>query len=104
MGATGATIDPGGKTVGVRELRQRASELLDEVTAGRTVTVTRHGRAVARLVAVVQPGDPLEAMVRTGTATRAEDTGDLLDVVGAEPVGDSLPSAALAQLRDEERW
>lgn len=95
---------PPGTTVGVRELRQRASELLGYVELGWTVTVTRNGRPVARLVPAVVPGDPLDVLVTTGAATRAEDTADLLDVVAAAPGAGQLPSVALAQLRDQERW
>jgi prevent-host-death family protein len=37
-------------TIGVRELRQNASEVLREVEAGDTVTVTAAGRPVAKIV------------------------------------------------------
>lgn len=37
--------------VGTYEAKARLSELLDKVEAGETVVITRHGRAVARLVA-----------------------------------------------------
>ena len=37
-------------TIGVRELRQNASEVLREVEAGETVTVTVASRPVARIV------------------------------------------------------
>jgi len=40
------------KSIGVRELRQRASEYLREVEQGRTLEVTARGRPVARLVPV----------------------------------------------------
>lgn len=39
-------------TVGLRELRQNASELLRRVEAGEEVTITVSGRPTARLVAV----------------------------------------------------
>lgn len=39
-------------TVGLRELRQQASELLRRVEAGEEVTITVAGRPSARLVAV----------------------------------------------------
>jgi prevent-host-death family protein len=39
-------------TVGLRELRQQASELVRRVEAGEAVTVTVSGRASARLVPV----------------------------------------------------
>jgi prevent-host-death family protein len=41
---------PNTKKVGVRELRQNLSRYLDRVKEGETLTVTEHGREVARLV------------------------------------------------------
>ncbi|MDR2566039.1 MAG: type II toxin-antitoxin system prevent-host-death family antitoxin [Bifidobacteriaceae bacterium] len=38
--------------VGLRELRANLSGYLDQVKAGRTYTLTEHGRPVARLVPV----------------------------------------------------
>lgn len=40
-------------TVGLRELRQQASELIRRVEAGEEVTITVAGRPSARLTAVV---------------------------------------------------
>ena len=37
-------------TIGLRELRQKASEILREVEAGETTTVTVSGRPVAQIV------------------------------------------------------
>ena len=41
-----------GITVGAFEAKTKLAELLDKVEAGESVTITRRGRAVARLVAV----------------------------------------------------
>ncbi|HKM61221.1 MAG TPA: type II toxin-antitoxin system prevent-host-death family antitoxin [Acidisphaera sp.] len=41
-------------SVGVYEAKNRLSELLDEVEQGREVTITRHGKPVAKLVRAVQ--------------------------------------------------
>lgn len=38
------------KTVGVYEAKTHLARLLDEVEAGETITITRHGRPVARIV------------------------------------------------------
>lgn len=89
---------------GVRDLRQRTAKLLDEVARGRTVTITRNNRPVARLVPVTPSGDPLDTLVSSGMAARPDDPHDLLEVVAAPPATGVLPSAALARLRDEERW
>lgn len=41
------------ESVGVRELRQSASELLDRVAStGDSIEITNHGRPVARLVPI----------------------------------------------------
>lgn len=51
--------------VGVRELRDGLSRHLAAVRAGRTVTVTDHGRPVARIVPVDVP-NALERLVAEG--------------------------------------
>ena len=38
--------------IGIRELRDALSRYLDEVRSGRTLTVTDHGRPVARIIPV----------------------------------------------------
>jgi prevent-host-death family protein len=43
------------KTVGAYEAKSKLSELLDLVESGRTVTITRHSRNVARLVPAAEP-------------------------------------------------
>jgi prevent-host-death family protein len=42
--------DAGPLTAGVRELRDHLSRYLDEVKAGRSVTVTDHGTVIATIV------------------------------------------------------
>ncbi|MBA3311458.1 MAG: type II toxin-antitoxin system prevent-host-death family antitoxin [Nocardioidaceae bacterium] len=91
-------------SVGIRELRQQASAVFKRVLRGETVEVTDHGHPIARIVPL-RPGI-LDQLVLDGRATQAG--GDLLDlaVEMALPVdasGPMLPSAALAELRDDER-
>lgn len=38
------------RTVGAYEAKSKLSELLDQVERGRTITITRHARNIARLV------------------------------------------------------
>lgn len=40
------------KSIGVHEARAKFSRLLDEVERGETITITRHGRPIARVVPV----------------------------------------------------
>ena len=42
-------------SVGIRELRDGLSRYLAEVRAGHTITVTDHGRPIARIVLVDEP-------------------------------------------------
>lgn len=55
---------------GVRELRDRLSHYLNVVRDGQEVTVTDHGRAVARLVPLDQPR-ALDRLVAEGLVTPA---------------------------------
>lgn len=53
------------REVGAFEAKTRLSELLASVEAGETVTITRRGKAVARLVPVsAQAADRLAALRR----------------------------------------
>ena len=38
------------RRIGIRELKSKLSECVREVREGRTIVVTEHGRAVARLI------------------------------------------------------
>ena len=58
-------------TVGVRELKDKASSIIDRVEEGETITVTKHGRPVARIVSVATPPH-LAALVADGTVRPSE--------------------------------
>jgi prevent-host-death family protein len=74
------------KKVGVRELKNETSRILERVERGESITVTRHGKPVARLVAVstsphlaaliasgeVRPGDGSRYIPRAITPLRGE--------------------------------
>jgi prevent-host-death family protein len=89
-------------TIGIRELRQRASEYLRRVERGQTVEITARGRAVALLVPL-RGASRLERLAREGRVTPAR--GDVL-ALGA-PLRPRrrvpLPSAVLARARAHER-
>jgi prevent-host-death family protein len=88
--------------VGVRELRQRASELLRRVEAGETIEITDRGRPVA-LLAPMPEGGPYQQMLASGTVERATtDFADLPEPLDLAP-GVELPSVTLARLREYER-
>jgi len=50
-----SVVSPEG-SIGVYDLKNRLSVVLDEVLAGREVTVTKHGRPIARIAPVTAPG------------------------------------------------
>jgi prevent-host-death family protein len=86
--------------VGVRELRQRASELLRLVERGETIEITDRGRPVAML-APLPEGTPLERLRAAGEIEPA--VGDLADLAPPLPRrGADLPSAVLDRLRRDE--
>jgi prevent-host-death family protein len=88
-------------SVGVRELRQRASELLRLVEQGETVEVTDRGRPVA-LLTPIPSGDGLKALRAAGQIEAA--TGTVDDLVPLTlPTDAEPPSSVLARLRSEER-
>jgi prevent-host-death family protein len=89
-------------TVGVRELRQRASELLRLVAAGETIEITDRGRAVALLTPLPR-GNALQRLRAMGELTAAEGELDDLPEPLELPRGTERPSEVLARLRSHER-
>ncbi len=64
-----------GQAVGVRELKNQLSAVLELVKQGAEITVTEHGRPIARLTAVSADVDQMaslvdEGIVRPATAKR----------------------------------
>jgi prevent-host-death family protein len=89
-------------SVGVRELRQRASELLRLVEQGETVEITDRGRPVA-LLTPLPTGSPLERMRAAGEIEPSTaDPDDLPEPLVLNPETES-PSSALQRLRRDER-
>jgi prevent-host-death family protein len=89
-------------SVGVRELRQRASELLRLVERGEVIEITDRGRPVAQLAPLPQ-GTPLERMQAAGEIDPASaDLNDLPEPLTL-PAGTESPSAVLTRLRHDER-
>jgi prevent-host-death family protein len=87
--------------VGIRELRQRASELLRLVERGETVEITDRGRPVA-LLTPLPGGSPLEQLRAAGDVESASTA--LADLpLPLPPTAGELPSETLARLRRHER-
>lgn len=75
--------------IGVRELRDGLSRHLASVREGHTITVTDHGRAVARIVPVGAP-TKLEQLIAEGKVTPARKRQGALPppIATAGPVSD----------------
>lgn len=89
-------------SVGVRELRQRASELLRRVEAGETIEVTDRGRPVA-VLAPLPDGGALERLRSAGEVTPADGELEGLPPPLALGPGQEAPSVILARLRHDDR-
>ena len=90
--------------VGVRELRQRASELLRRVAEGESIEITDRGRPVAMLTPL--PVDPLERLRASGDLAANE--GELADLpepvrVTPVPVGQLMTARDATQERTRRR-
>lgn len=88
--------------IGIRELRQKASEYLRRVEAGETIEVTDRGRPVALLTPIPE-APPLEQLRAAGDVDSAVGSADdLLPPLPLEP-GQEAPSSILARIRADER-
>lgn len=89
-------------STGIRELRQRASELLRRVEAGETIEITDRGRPVA-VLGPLPDQRPIERLRATGDLEPAN--ADLKDLPEPLPLGpgQEAPSSVLERLRRDER-
>jgi prevent-host-death family protein len=83
------------RRIGIRELRQNASEYVRAAESGETIEVTDRGRPVARLAPLPKGESILDRLIAEGKATPAQ--GDLLDLgppppprPGARPLSEVL--------------
>jgi prevent-host-death family protein len=89
-------------TSGIRELRQRASELIRRVEAGETIEITDRGRPVA-ILAPLPNQSPLDRLRATGDLEPARaDFRDLSEPL-ALAAGQEPASSILERLRSNER-
>jgi prevent-host-death family protein len=89
-------------SVGIRELRQRACELLRQVERGESIEITDRGRPVA-VLSPLPPGSPYRQMLAEGEIAHASrETGELPEPLSRSP-GQESASAVLARLRSDER-
>jgi prevent-host-death family protein len=85
--------------IGIRELRQNASEYVRRAEHGETLEVTDRGRAVARLTPLPESDSLLDRLIAEGKVTPAR-----LDLLSLGPPPPSEPGARpLSEVLDELR-
>ena len=85
--------------IGIRELRQNASEYVRRAEKGETIEVTDRGRPVARLGPLPEPGSIIDRLIAEGKARPAQ--GNVLDLGPPPP---PTPGAkSLSEVLDEMR-
>ncbi len=89
-------------TSGIRELRQRASELLRRVEAGETIEITDRGRPVAILAPLPDTGATARLRATGELVAAVDDLGTLPDPLRLQP-GQEPPARVLERLRADER-
>lgn len=88
--------------IGVRELNQQTSRVIDRVARGEILEITDRGRPVARLVPVMALPEPLEQLVAEGRAVPATLWGPI-PMPSVDDTDGVDVAADLASMRDEER-
>lgn len=90
--------------IGIRELRQNASEYVRRAEQGETIEVTDRGRPVARLSPLPKAESVLDRLIAEGSAMRAErELRDVLQSVKPAPPIPGQPSISqiLEEMREE---
>ena len=90
------------QSVGVRELRQSASQILDQVKDGVAVEITEHGVPIARLVPITK--SLYEEYIEAGLIIRAENPDWLPTTKPIKIKGNKTSTQVLMELRAEERY
>jgi prevent-host-death family protein len=94
------------ESVTVSELNRQTARMLERVTAGEPVEISEYGRPVARIIpAAPATGVPLlDRLIAQGRAIPASSPGPIPPTPPRGEADDVSLSAALAQLRDDERY
>jgi prevent-host-death family protein len=87
---------------GVRELRQSASQILDQVKNGTVIEITEHGVPVARLVPI--KSSLFEEYIESGLITPAVNSDWRPTKNPIKVKGNKSSTEVLMELRAEERY
>jgi prevent-host-death family protein len=94
-------------SVTVSELNRQTARVLDRIKAGESLEISEYGRIVARLLpATPTTGAPLlDRLIAQGRAVPAANPGLISPTPPRDATEESVSlSAALAEMRDEERY
>jgi prevent-host-death family protein len=94
-------------SVTVSELNRQTARVLDRIKAGESLEISEYGRPVARLLpATPTTGAPLlDRLIAQGRAVPAVNPGPIPPTPPRDGAEESASlSAALAEMRDDERY
>jgi antitoxin (DNA-binding transcriptional repressor) of toxin-antitoxin stability system len=94
-------------SVTVSELNRQTAKVLDRIKAGESLEISEYGRAVARLSPVVPTtGAPLlDRLIAQGKVVPAANSGPIPPTPPRNAREEAVSlSAALAEMRDDERY
>ncbi len=89
-------------SVGVRELRQSASQILDQVKEGISVEITEHGVPVARLIPITK--SLYEEYIAAGLIIPAENPITQFKMPTFKLKGKKTSTEILMEIRAEARY
>ena len=91
-------------TVGIRELNQQTSQILDRVRAGEIIEVTDRGVPIAEIRPVGTERSMLASLIAEGRLAPATIDPAVLHALPKEPLDGVSVADWLAADRDQERW
>lgn len=91
-------------SVGIRELNQQTSQILDRVRAGETIEITDRGVPVAEIRPVGRERSVLARLAAEGRLTPATIDPGVLRLLPKEPLDGVNVADWLAADREQERW
>jgi prevent-host-death family protein len=94
-------------SVTVSELNRQTARVLDRIKAGESLEISEYGRPVARLLpATPTTGAPLlDRLIAQGRAVPAANPGPISPTPPRDTPEEGVSlSAALAEMRDDERY
>lgn len=90
--------------VGIRELNQQTSQILERVRAGETIEITDRGVPIAEIRPIGREQSVLARLVAEGRLTPATIDPAVLQVLPKEPQDGVNVADWLAADREQERW